>query len=141
MEPSDCKEAADGFLAKNNIEGTVVFASLTGSQAYGLAHHGSDLDYVGVYVFPTKQFLSFNVKLPRESLSSQHSPIHNDDIDITLYEVGQFIELLYEGLGKRALHYFSTLISQETHFALKLSSQTKIFILLPSGRKFLESDI
>ena len=71
-------------LVKNN--GTLIFAYIRGSHAYGLNVETSDIDTGGVYIANNKDLLS----LPgyyKEQVSDEK----NDNV---VYEVGRFLELL-----------------------------------------------
>lgn len=61
---------------------------VAGSHAYGMNHAASDVDRVGVVVFPTEMFLGLS--LPHASTLSYHS---TGDDDLTLHEVGKFLSL------------------------------------------------
>lgn len=40
-------EVTTAYLKHRGVKGTIIFAMLTGSQAYNLAHQNSDKDYLG----------------------------------------------------------------------------------------------
>lgn len=69
---------AHEYMRKTNTQGKVIFATVTGSQAYNVAqevinrhetltyhHQSSDHDYKAIYFAPTEQCLGFD--LPPES--------------------------------------------------------------------------
>ena len=68
--------------------GELALLVVSGSQAYGLAHEGSDLDLRGVYVAPTNDFLRLGT--PREQVV-----IH--DPDATVFELRKFCRLAAAG--------------------------------------------
>ena len=48
LTPSDDEfSVCSAYLKHRGVEGTIIFAMLSGSQAYNLAHAGSDKDYLG----------------------------------------------------------------------------------------------
>lgn len=63
-----------------------IFTAVVGSQAYGTAVEGSDIDLRGVYVQPDSHLLSFRYK---EQM--------NADKDSTYYEIKRFLELAATG--------------------------------------------
>jgi uncharacterized protein len=66
--------------------GHVQFKAIVGSQAYGLAHEGSDEDWRGWYTPPTEDF--FGMYQPPEQLVATHG------IDATFWELAKFLRLL-----------------------------------------------
>jgi predicted nucleotidyltransferase len=87
------KKEADSFLLAQKVSGTILFCMVTGSCAYNVANENSDIDYLGVYLFDSKEYLSFNHALPKDPLST----LPGCEIDFTLYEVKQFAQLLVKG--------------------------------------------
>jgi predicted nucleotidyltransferase len=101
------------LVALKLARGTIIFCMVTGSQAYGVANEKSDVDYLGmlfknkpnnflicfkftflgVYLFDGPELLSFNHTLPKDPLST----LPGSEIDVTLYEVKQFAQLLAKG--------------------------------------------
>lgn len=71
-------------LDLSGVPGEPVLVGVGGSHAYGLAHAGSDTDYRGCYVVPTRQF--FGLDKPRETYD-RHDP------DMALHEVGKLLWL------------------------------------------------
>jgi predicted nucleotidyltransferase len=96
MNPEESRSAIVGYLERSNVKGTVLFSMVTGSHCYNLASGSSDIDYVGVYLANTDEFLSACNKLPKEALVTQ---AHNVDEpnDINAYEAKQYLKLLAEG--------------------------------------------
>lgn len=47
--PDDPIAVTSAYLKHRGVKGTIIFAMLTGSQAYNLAHKDSDKDYLGAY--------------------------------------------------------------------------------------------
>eukprot|EP01124_Arcella_intermedia_P016036 TRINITY_DN22569_c0_g1_i1.p1 TRINITY_DN22569_c0_g1~~TRINITY_DN22569_c0_g1_i1.p1 ORF type:complete len:246 (+),score=56.79 TRINITY_DN22569_c0_g1_i1:62-799(+) len=84
------------FLASHSVKGRLIFAMITGSSAYNLANQHSDLDYVGVYIYDVLQFLSMDNNLPKDALATLPTA-PQDATDVTLYEIGQFAQLLMKG--------------------------------------------
>lgn len=62
----------------------ILFESISGSRAFGLATENSDTDIRGVYYLPKEDFFGLNY-IPQVS---------NETNDITYYEIGRFVELL-----------------------------------------------
>lgn len=71
-------------LDLSGVPGTPVLVGVGGSHAYGLAHAGSDIDYRGCYVVPTREF--FGLNKPKETYD-RHDP------DMALHEVGKLLWL------------------------------------------------
>jgi len=116
MNPS----SEDGFNVCSEIlrakapGSTLLFSTVTGSHQYGmfstkylcemdinkyclvcvgLAHNSSDIDYAGVYVYDTREFLSITNTLPSAPLGN----LPTQEPDYRLYEAKQFVQLLVEG--------------------------------------------
>ncbi|AZB01926.1 nucleotidyltransferase [Chryseobacterium joostei] len=62
----------------------ILFDTISGSRAFGLATENSDTDIRGVYYLPKENFFGLNY-IPQ---------ISNETNDITYYEIGRFVELL-----------------------------------------------
>ncbi|WP_426477674.1 nucleotidyltransferase domain-containing protein [Chryseobacterium sp. CBSDS_008] len=62
----------------------LLFETISGSRAFGLATENSDTDIRGVYYLPKEDFFGLNY-IPQ---------ISNETNDITYYEIGRFVELL-----------------------------------------------
>lgn len=73
------------------VPGRVLFMQVAGSTAYGLAVEGSDVDYVGVYVAPTRAVLGLGDVLGTATTGDDAKP------DATVHEVGKFAMLLLKG--------------------------------------------
>jgi predicted nucleotidyltransferase len=69
------------------VLGNVILQGVVGSTAYGLAREGSDVDRLGIYVAPTREFLGLNPPTHRRATKVWHEP------DLTLHEVGKFCSL------------------------------------------------
>lgn len=97
MESDDPMVVCQHYLAHRGVQGTVIFAMMTGSQAYNLATPASDKDYLGIYMVDSKELLSIDgeFKFPNQPLSSL--PDEEGMPDATLYEVKQFVKLLIKG--------------------------------------------
>jgi hypothetical protein len=65
----------------------VILRGTVGSQAYGLAHEGSDVDKAGIYLAPVKTVLG--LRGPQAVSDS----LHTNDPDVTLHEAGKFVGL------------------------------------------------
>ncbi len=65
------------------MKNKIIFKAIVGSQAYGTAVEGSDIDIKGVYIQDPNDILTFN-----------YEPQINVNKDETYYEVRRFIELL-----------------------------------------------
>lgn len=70
----------DPNLAANHI----ALVTLIGSQAYGLAHEGSDSDYRGIYVADFETLLGLEEPPPEFVL---------EEADFTVFEIGKFAKL------------------------------------------------
>ncbi len=70
--------------------GTPILKVQSGSHAYGVAQENSDTDYLGIFVAPTKDVLSFGVK---------QTATHDieGDIDITWWELTHACKILMKG--------------------------------------------
>ena len=66
----------------------VLLKGIVGSTAYGLAHSGSDVDYLGVFAASTEEIIGLHP--PKESRVT-HDP------DMTLHEVKKFVSLVLRG--------------------------------------------
>ena len=71
--------------SKRNMN-TLLFKSIVGSQAHGLATPTSDFDFRGVFITPTREFLSLGAN------PKQTSWIEGE-IDDTSWELGHFLHL------------------------------------------------
>lgn len=71
------------------IQGTVILSATVGSTAYGLAREGSDVDTLGIYVAPTKDF--WKLTQPKETYHNTAS--NGAEFDYTYHEVGKYINL------------------------------------------------
>jgi predicted nucleotidyltransferase len=58
---------------------------IVGSQAYGLAHAGSDVDRMAVAVLPTEDILGL--------LKTPETDVQHDPFDMQTHEVGKFVRL------------------------------------------------
>lgn len=105
--------------ALSKAPGTVLLLGVAGSHAFGLAHDGSDVDYRGVYVVPTKDL--FRLKPPATSFA------HNKP-DIAMHEVGRFIEHAAKAnpTALEALHYKDYTITSP--IGLMLLARRDVFI-------------
>lgn len=68
-----------------------ILNTLVGSHAHGLAEEGSDKDYRGVYVVPTRDLLSLN-------FDGKKVLWEEGERDQTGYEVGHFLQLALKGV-------------------------------------------
>lgn len=72
------------YLKENNL---IIFEAITGSQAYGTAEEGSDIDIKGVFILPMNLLLT-----------DDYTPLVSDEKnDKNYYEIGRYIELLNVG--------------------------------------------
>eukprot|EP01127_Copromyxa_protea_P014292 TRINITY_DN3958_c0_g1_i1.p1 TRINITY_DN3958_c0_g1~~TRINITY_DN3958_c0_g1_i1.p1 ORF type:complete len:165 (+),score=22.78 TRINITY_DN3958_c0_g1_i1:1-495(+) len=123
-EALNCLTQGNLFLEQNKVNGTILFCMVTGSRAYNLDNHTSDTDYLGVYLFDSTEFLSFDNQLPRDSLSTLPD---SDEVDTTLFEAKQFAQLLDKGNP----------FAVEVVFSRKLSYMTKYWDELYAIRRTL----
>jgi predicted nucleotidyltransferase len=65
----------------------VVLSGVVGSTAYGLAHQGSDIDRLGVFVAPTVEVLGLDGPARTSQSYVSHDP------DVTLHELGKYASL------------------------------------------------
>lgn len=78
--------AAAQALARldRDVDGTVLFAALSGSHAYGTAHANSDVDIRGLYAAPMDQLIGLG--RPQEQYDF-------DEPDVVVFEAGKFVRL------------------------------------------------
>lgn len=69
------------------VERDVILKGLVGSHAYGLAHEGSDEDFLGVWMAHTSELFGLNP--PRDKSAS----VVTKDPDTQLHEVGKYVHL------------------------------------------------
>ena len=69
--------------------GTTILRGIVGSTAYGLSHPGSDVDRLGLYVAPTRQFHGLHLPTGKAASRVQTSPS-----DYTEHEAGKYLSLL-----------------------------------------------
>lgn len=68
-----------------------ILAGVVGSQAYGLAHAGSDVDTVGVFICDTHELLGIDGAQAAETTLVSHHP------DAQFHEIGKFVQLALKG--------------------------------------------
>jgi hypothetical protein len=87
-------EETNKFLKERGLPSRTrpLLIMISGSQAYNLAHHSSDLDYLGVYQIPTQEILGLHSPLESASTLPNEPPP-----DMDLHEIRKFCELLIEG--------------------------------------------
>ena len=73
------------------VPGRILFIQEAGSTSYALTVAGSDVDYVGVYVAPTRAILGMHEVLGTATTGKDAKP------DATIHEVGKFATLLMKG--------------------------------------------
>ncbi len=73
------------------VPGRILFIQEAGSTSYALTVAGSDVDYVGVYVAPTRAVLGMREVLGTAATGEDAKP------DATIHEVGKFATLLMKG--------------------------------------------
>lgn len=69
--------------------GTTILRGIVGSTAYGLAHAGSDIDRLGLFVSPTVRFHGLHPPIGKAA-----SRVQNDPSDYTEHEAGKYVSLL-----------------------------------------------
>ena len=70
-------------------DGTTILRGIVGSTAYGLAHEGSDVDRLGLFVAPTVQFHGLHPPIGKAASRVQNMPS-----DYTEHEAGKYVSLL-----------------------------------------------
>lgn len=68
-----------------------LLVGVVGSTAYGLAHAGSDLDRLGVYVAPSSTFLGLSYPIEKRLTTQQYDP------DVSMHEIGKYLRLALKG--------------------------------------------
>lgn len=71
------------------IAGTVILSATVGSTAYGLAREGSDVDTLGIYVAPTRDF--WRLSPPAETYHNTAS--NGAEFDYTYHEIAKYVGL------------------------------------------------
>lgn len=69
---------------------TYILRGIGGSHAHGLSHEGSDLDYRGVFSYPTKDF--FTLAEPNETFVTT-----GEEFDTSAHELKKFLRLASKG--------------------------------------------
>jgi predicted nucleotidyltransferase len=101
-------DAAIEFMKNRNIQGKLLFCMAAGSIAFNTSFEHSDVDYFGVYVCETKQFLSCSTfgdetdKIVEIATSTEE-----EKPDMVLYEVGKFCEGIIAGQPLIILSFYS----------------------------------
>eukprot|EP01126_Amoeba_proteus_P023759 TRINITY_DN2387_c0_g2_i10.p1 TRINITY_DN2387_c0_g2~~TRINITY_DN2387_c0_g2_i10.p1 ORF type:complete len:168 (+),score=24.22 TRINITY_DN2387_c0_g2_i10:116-619(+) len=131
----DVLNHANAFLEKHKVKGNVLFGMVTGSRAYNLDNKDSDTDYLGVYLFETEEFLSFFNNLPKDSLSTV--PDSEGELDTTLHEVKQFVQLLIKGNPFAVQVVFTTKLCYTTKSWEELFQMRKTFLNKRTVSQFL----
>lgn len=96
----------------------MLFATVTGSHAFGCASEFSDYDVHGVHLLPTAQILGLN----QGQDTVEHKVVHSgDEIDLATHDLKKFILLLLKGNGNVLEDLYSPLIivTSPIHEALK----------------------
>lgn len=88
--------------------GTPILVIPTGSQAYGLTRPESDVDFLGIYLAPLNDVLSFGVQ-------QEVHLINNGDVDVTWWELSKSINFFIRG-NFNALPFLAA-TSQDVLFA------------------------
>jgi len=70
------------------LDEDIMIQGIVGSTAYGMAHPGSDIDTLGIFVQPT---------LDRVGLVEPEETFASNNPDITLHEVGKYCRLALKG--------------------------------------------
>ena len=88
------EELYNQFIAKTKIPGRLLFGRLGGSRSYNLNHENSDRDYGGVYIMPTRDFVSLS---PPPDILEGTSADKVKNPDHAFYEIFKFCNLLIKG--------------------------------------------
>lgn len=102
-----------------DVPGNVALLGVAGSHAFGMARPGSDVDYRGCYVAPTRAL--FGLRLPPDSYSHK-------DPDVAMHEVGTFVRYAAAAnpTALEALHYSEYVIKD--HIGDLLLAKRGLFI-------------
>lgn len=84
----------------------VIFATVTGSHAFGCASDFSDYDVHGVHLLPTVQILGLN----QGQDTVERKMVYENEIDLATHDLKKFILLLLKGNGNVLEDLYSPLI-------------------------------
>lgn len=70
-------------------DGVTILRGIVGSTAYGLAHEGSDIDWLGLFVAPTVKFHGLHPPIGKAASRVQNTPS-----DYTEHEASKYVSLL-----------------------------------------------
>lgn len=76
------------MLARMKAPGTILLSGINGSTAYGLATPTSDIDRIGCYAAPTREFHGLHLPTGKKSTWTDTNP------DFTYHEAGKLCNLL-----------------------------------------------
>lgn len=76
---------------KSKTDAKVLFSKVWGSRSHNTNHEGSDWDYSGVYIHPTRLILGL------EKVPDTYVTLEGEKPDCHFYEVSKFCRLLLEG--------------------------------------------
>jgi predicted nucleotidyltransferase len=103
----------------------VLLKGIVGSTAYGLAHEGSDVDYLGVFAAPTREVLGLH--------PGKESVVHKDP-DTTLHEAKKFVQLVLNGNPSVSELLWLDTYEQRTYLGAHLVEIRKAFLSAPRVR-------
>ncbi len=111
--------AAQSFLADYNLYDSVIFRCVVGSQAYGLATEGSDVDRRGIYLPPADLHWS---------LYGVPEQLENKDEEECYWELQKYLVLALKANPNVLEVLYSPLVETCTPVAEKLLSIREIFL-------------
>lgn len=85
------------FLEKFPMPGKVIFAKIWGSRSHNTHKEGSDTDFSGVFLCPTREILSLDRPSETVKFDKEDSATKENHPDHQFHEVGRFSELLLKG--------------------------------------------
>jgi predicted nucleotidyltransferase len=103
----------------------VLLKGVVGSTAYGLAHEGSDVDYLGVFAAPTREVLGLH--------PGKDSVVHKDP-DTTLHEAKKFVQLVLNGNPSVSELLWLDEYEKRTYLGAHLVDIRKSFLSAPRVR-------
>jgi predicted nucleotidyltransferase len=117
------------FMKNRGIEGKLLFCMAAGSIAFNTSFEHSDVDYFGVYVCETKNYLkraTFGDE--SEKIVEIATSVADEKPDMVLYEVGKFCEGIISGQPLIILSFYSRICFESQEWKeLKVHRKTFIY--------------